>query len=68
MNVNLEQLLTPTKEALEQLYNTNMTLVDIGKIYKVSNVTVKKWFDFYNIQLDSHSDTIRNRVCAKNKK
>ncbi len=58
----------PTKEALEQLYNTNMTLVDIGKIYKVSSVTVKKWFDYYDIQLDSHSDTIRNRVCAKNKK
>jgi len=60
-------IIKPPKEALEQLYNINMTLVDIGKIYKVSNVTVKKWFNFYDIQLDSHSDTIKNRVCAKNK-
>jgi len=55
----------PSKEELEKLYSENNTLVDIGKVYDVSSVTVKKWFDMYGIQCDSHSDVIKYRVHQK---
>lgn len=56
----------PNKDELEQLYfQQNMTLLDIGKYYKVSNVTVKKWFVYYDIKLLSHSQTITQKVVPK---
>jgi len=56
----------PNKKELEQLYFIdNLTLLDIGKQYNVSNVTVKKWFDHYGIEIISHSKTILNKVIPK---
>lgn len=56
----------PPKEELVDLYiNKNMTLLDIGKHYNISNVTVKKWFVEYDIPLLSHSKTIKQKVVPK---
>ena len=64
---NKERKITiPPKEELKELYFIrNMTLLDIGKFYKISNVTVKKWFVHYNIELLSHKDTIIQKVIPK---
>lgn len=56
----------PSKKELIRLYEKeNMTLLDIGKHYNTSNVTVKKWFVKYNIQLLKHSQTISQKVIPK---
>lgn len=57
----------PPKEELEDLYfKQNMTLLDISKHYgNVSNVTVKKWFEQYNIETISLSKTIKLKVMPK---
>jgi len=54
----------PPKEDLVELYKTkNMT--EIGGIYGASNVTAKKWFIFHDIELLSHSDTIKTKAIPK---
>lgn len=56
----------PPKEELEELYyKDNLTLLDISKIYGVSNVTIKKWMTDHNICLLSHSETVKNKVIPK---
>lgn len=56
----------PSKEQLINLYNKdNLTLLDISRLYNVSNVTVKKWFVLYSIPLLSHSKTIEKKVLPK---
>lgn len=55
----------PDKEILEKLYAENNSLVAIGNIFGVSSVTVRKWFNIYEIECDSRSDTIKNRVNKK---
>lgn len=57
----------PPKSELEELYFTKqMTLLSISDHYgNVSNVTIKKWFDHYGIQLLTHSEVIKKRVIPK---
>ena len=56
----------PLKEELEQYYHDNMlTLLEISKIYNVSNVTVSKWMKHYEIKTLTHSETIRTKVIPK---
>jgi len=56
----------PSKEELIELYtNQSLTFVEIAKIYNTSNVTVKKWFVNYNIQLLTHSEVITQKVVPK---
>lgn len=63
---NLRKISVPPKEELENLYiKQNLTFVAIGKIYNTSNVTVKKWYEFYKIPLLSHSETIKQKVTPK---
>lgn len=59
--------LLPPKAELEELYvDKQMTLLSISEHYgNVSNVTVKKWFDHYGIQLLPHSEVIRKRVMPR---
>lgn len=60
------KIVLPPKEELERLYNIeNKTLLEIGKIFNTSNVTVKKWFVEYGIELLSHSKTIQKKVVPK---
>jgi hypothetical protein len=53
----------PSKEELSALYqDKNLTLVAIGRLYGVSNVTVKKWCVDLQIPLLSHAATHRLKV------
>jgi len=63
-NVKNKKEEIPDKETLIKLYKTK-TLVDIGKIFNVSNVTISKWFDEYNIKKLNHSNTIKIKVLPK---
>jgi len=60
------QIPIPPKEELEKLYNEdNLTLLEIGKHYGTSNVTVKKWMVLYELKLLTHSQTISKKVIPK---
>lgn len=59
----------PSKELLKKLYfDDNLTLLDIGKKFNVSNVTVRKWFVDLDIQTLLHSETIKRKVMPKTKR
>ena len=56
----------PSREELEYHYHEqSLTLLEISKIYSVSNVTVKNWMIRHNIDLLTHSQTIRKKVIPK---
>jgi len=60
------ELVIPSKEELMKSYfDDNLTLLEMGKIYGASNVTVKKWMVNYDIELLTHSQTISQKVVPK---
>lgn len=50
----------PPKEEL-QSYLSNKTLREIGKIYKVSYMTVSRWADYYNLEKKSRGYAARTQ-------
>jgi hypothetical protein len=54
----------PPREELIRLYEKE-TMLNIAKMFNVSNVTVSNWLDQYGIEKISHSDTIKNKVIPK---
>lgn len=57
----------PKEELIELYYDKNMSFVDIGKHYNLSNVTVRKWFKHYDIEVlsVSVSETAKQKVIPK---
>lgn len=49
----------PTKDVIELLYNSGLSMVEISKKLGVSNVTIKNWLIDYNIQTRQLSETSR---------
>lgn len=46
----------PKEELVEHYIDKKLPMTEIGKIYSVSNVTVRKWLDHHEIPKRSHAD------------
>lgn len=57
--------MAPKSTLMEMYFDQNMTILDMSKVLGASNVTIRKWFDHYDIKLDSHSTTISKKVMPK---
>ena len=55
----------PKEELIDHYTNKNLNMSEIGKIYNVSNVTARKWFKHYDIEILSHSEVIKQKAMPK---